>query len=160
MDFYRAGLVKPIEPRTLFQATAVKNAIRQMQRGNQIGKIVVAMPEQTDELASVPSRRRLSLRGDRAYLFVGGLGGLGRSVATWLVEHGARHLVFMSRSAGKIPDSDPFMIELAAMACSVVRVSGDVTVYGDVEKAINASDLPIGGVLQSSMVLQVCLLPN
>ncbi|MCC6697661.1 MAG: SDR family NAD(P)-dependent oxidoreductase [Candidatus Hydrogenedentes bacterium] len=36
---------------------------------------------------------------DVAYLITGGLGGLGLRVAEWLADHGAKHLILMSRSA-------------------------------------------------------------
>jgi len=35
------------------------------------------------------------LRSDASYLLVGDLGGIGRAVASWMVEKGARHLVFL-----------------------------------------------------------------
>ncbi|THC90429.1 hypothetical protein EYZ11_010106 [Aspergillus tanneri] len=124
-----------------------------MQRGQHTGKIVIAMPENSTELPAEPSRQELVLRQDRAYLFVGGLGGLGRSIATWLVEHGARHLVFMARSAVNIPDDDPFVQELAVLGCTTTRISGDVSKHEDVLRAIRASGKPVG-VLQASMVLR------
>lgn len=39
------------------------------------------------------------LSGERSYLVTGGLGALGRHVAGWLVEHGARHLILVGRTA-------------------------------------------------------------
>lgn len=154
MTFYLSGHLRPIKPITVFAAEDVTAAFRLMQQGKHIGKIVVKLPDSTADITVMPRRRNLSLRSDRAYLFVGGLGGLGRSIATWLVEHGARQIIFMSRSAGEVPDDDPFVQELAAMDCLVLRVSGDVSKYDDVVRAIESTDWPIGGVLQASMVLQ------
>lgn len=37
------------------------------------------------------------------YFLPGGFGGLGRSIASWMVEHGARNLVFTSRSGDSHP---------------------------------------------------------
>lgn len=155
MDYYRAGFIQPIKPTRTFDAVSIVDAIRYMQRGQHMGKIVISMPENSTDLPAEPSRQELVLRHDRAYLFVGGLGGLGRSIATWLLEHGARHLVFFSRSAGKVPDDDPFVQELADLECMTTMVSGDVSKHDDVLRAIRASGKPVGGVLQSSMVLRV-----
>ncbi|RYP07435.1 hypothetical protein DL765_009146 [Monosporascus sp. GIB2] len=94
------------------------------------------------------------LRDDAAYLFVGGLGGLGRSVTTFLIEKGARHFIFLSRTAGDMSDDDPFVCELEAQDCVATRVSGDVNNYDDVVKAIRTVAMPIAGVLQASMVLR------
>lgn len=128
-----------------------------MQKGDHIGKLVVNMPHDHADLPSETGYDELCLRSDGAYLFVGGLGGIGRSITTWLAEKGARHLVFFSRSAGQLRHDDPFVQELQSLTCTVARVSGDVAVYEDVVRAIKAAGKPIIGVLQASMVLQVSL---
>lgn len=122
-----------------------------------MGKIVVTMPEDLEDLPSEAAYESLRLREDGAYLLVGGLGGLGRSITTWLAEKGAKHFVFLSRSAGKMADDDPFLQELESLGCTAVRVSGDVSNYDDVVRAIKATGQPIFGVLQASMVLQVSI---
>lgn len=140
-----------------FSASTISEPIRTMQKGDHIGKLVVSMPQDHADLPSETGYDELSLRSDGAYLFVGGLGGLGRSITTWLAEKGARNLVFFSRSAGKLGDNDPFVQELQSLGCTVTRVSGDVTIYDDVARAIKAAGKPIVGILQASMVLQVSL---
>ncbi|OBT45611.1 Type I Iterative Polyketide synthase (PKS) [Pseudogymnoascus sp. WSF 3629] len=35
---------------------------------------------------------------DASYLLVGGLGGLGRAIARWMMQHGAKNIIFLSRS--------------------------------------------------------------
>lgn len=90
-----------------------------------------------------------------SYLLIGGFGGLGRSVATWMVEHGARHLVFLSRSA-KSPDNEPFVRELEGYpGCTVTTFSGDVSKPEDVLAAVKGAPKPIAGVFQLSLVLRV-----
>lgn len=140
---------------TEFQAAQVEEAMRYMQKGQHIGKIVVTMPENPLELEAAPYVKKFTLRPDVSYLSVGGLGGLGRSIATWLVENGAKHLIFFSRSAGKVSNDDPFVKELAAQGCSVQTFSGSVTDAADVAKVVSSASKPIAGVLQASMVLNV-----
>ncbi|KAH8841015.1 hypothetical protein ACKVV7_008159 [Pyricularia oryzae] len=48
----------------------------------------------------------LRLRGDTFYLITGGFGGLRTVIATWMVEHGAKSIVFLSRSAGLKPQDE------------------------------------------------------
>ncbi|KAL8992696.1 MAG: hypothetical protein Q9169_006904 [Polycauliona sp. 2 TL-2023] len=153
IQFYTQGHIKPISPIKVYQAAQVEDAMRYMQKGQHIGKIVVGMPEKASELAATPTAKKLSLRPDVSYLFVGGLGGLGRSIASWLVENGARHLVFLSRSAGQVSGDDPFVKELAAQECSVQTFSGSVANAADVARVVASSTAPIAGVLQASMVL-------
>lgn len=154
LKYYRRGFVKP-SIANRFPAVHVSEAFRHMQKAQHIGKMVVSMPDQADELSSFASYEELRLRSDRAYLFVGGLGGLGRSVAVWLISKGVRHLIFFSRSADTISFDDPLIQELNALSCQVTLVSGDVTKYSDVASAIKGSERPIAGVLQASMVLRV-----
>ncbi|KAI8194760.1 Highly reducing polyketide synthase gloL [Colletotrichum sp. SAR 10_65] len=93
-------------------------------------------------------------RDDASYLLVGGFGGLGRSVATWLLEHGARNLVFLSRSAASA-QNEPFVKELESYPGAVIKtVSGDVSNAEDVLKAINEAPKPVAGVLQLSLILK------
>jgi NADPH:quinone reductase-like Zn-dependent oxidoreductase/2-polyprenyl-3-methyl-5-hydroxy-6-metoxy-1,4-benzoquinol methylase len=154
VQFYHQGHIKPIAPMKTFSATQISEPFRYMQKAQHIGKIVVTMPRERESLPSEAVHEELSLRGDRAYLFVGGLGGLGRSITTWLAEKGARHVVFLSRSAGNIGDEDPFVRELASVGCRTTRLSGDVSNYEDVIRAVKAVESPIAGVLQASMVLR------
>lgn len=39
------------------------------------------------------------------YLFVGGLGGVGRAIALWMIEQGARYVLVVSRNAALHPDA-------------------------------------------------------
>lgn len=120
-----------------------------------MGKIVVSMPENPTELEAAPNVKQITLRPDVSYLSVGGLGGLGRATASWLVENGAKHLIFLSRSAGEVSNDDPFVKELAAQGCSVQTFSGSVANAADVARVVSSATKPIAGVLQAAMVLNV-----
>ncbi|KAG8162546.1 hypothetical protein KVR01_008311 [Diaporthe batatas] len=84
------------------------------------------MPHDHADLPSETGYDELCLRSDGTYLFVGGL----------------------------VRDDDPFVLELQSLGCTVTRVSGDVTIYEDVARAVRAAGRPIVGVLQASMILQ------
>ena len=155
IEFYKQGYIKPISPIKKFEAAQVEDAMRYMQKGLHIGKIVVTMPEDPLELEAASNTRELSLRSDVSYLFVGGLGGLGRSIASWLVDKGARNIIFFSRSAGRVTSGDPFVKELAAQGCSVQTISGSVLDLVDVRGGIRSANKPIAGVFQASMILNV-----
>lgn len=119
IQFYEQGHIKPIFPITRMSAMKPSEAIRVMQRGTHIGKIVVTMPEDAADLPSEAAYEALTLREDGSYLFVGGLGGLGRSITTWLAEKGARHFVFLSRSAGQMLNDDLFCESWKAWAARI-----------------------------------------
>lgn len=71
-----------------------------------------------------------------------------------MVEHGARELIYLSRSAGASAEDTAFVVELQSMGCAAKLVRGDVTRYADVENAVASGTNPLRGVLQMSMVLR------
>lgn len=145
-----------------FDAENVEEAFRFMQKGQHIGKIVLTMPDACNQVsdAVLPTKltkQPLRVRQNGAYILAGGLGGLGRAVATYLVECGARYLIFLSRSAGSSESDRSFLGELASQGCHADMVAGSVANVADVKRAVvnaTAAGRPIAGVLQLSMVLQ------
>ena len=135
----------------------MEDAFRYMQKGQHIGKIVVSLAGEADQLLVKTTPSQMYLSPDKAYLLVGGLGGLGRSVASWFVQKGARHIIFFSRSAGSVPKNDPFLLELEAQGCTVQAVSGDVRRITDIRTAVLDAKKSIGGIIQASMVLSVSI---
>lgn len=123
VKLYEEGHIKPINPVHNFTAGAVQDAFRFMQKGQHIGKIVVSMDSDETKSRAVPAvTADVAFNEDASYLLVGGLGGLGRVVSSWMVEHGARSLVFLSRSAGKTAADQDFITELRSQGCSVTAI--------------------------------------
>ncbi|TQN64571.1 Highly reducing polyketide synthase gloL, partial [Colletotrichum shisoi] len=105
-------------------------------------------------LPTEPTYKALKLRHDRSYLFTGGLGSLGQVISTWLAEKGAKEIIFLSRSAGSLPEHATIVEELSALGCKATIVSGDVAMYEDVARALESATMPVGGVLHSAMTLR------
>ena len=158
IELWQQGHVQAIHPMTIFQASEIEQSFRHLQQGNHIGKAVVVFPEDSSKVPSVPQSKVLTLDPEASYLLTGGLGGIGRSITTWMVEHGARQLVFLSRSAGQSDTDKAFFVELESMDCSVNAVAGKVQEMNDVKKAILQAAKPIKGVIHLAMVLRVCIL--
>ncbi|KAI4094752.1 MAG: hypothetical protein LQ344_001997 [Seirophora lacunosa] len=154
MDLYSQGKIAPIKPINIFESAQLVDAFKYMQKGQHMGKIVVTMPGNREELSMTATKQELRLRSEASYLLVGGLGGLGRAVATWMVEHGARHLIFLSRSAGISDQDDNFFNELHVQGCSVQACRGSVTEIDEVRSAIDNAVAPIAGVMHMSMVIK------
>ncbi|KAG4429988.1 hypothetical protein IFR05_014525 [Cadophora sp. M221] len=154
VKFWKEGVLRPIIS-SKFPANDVVGAFRLMQMSQHIGKLVVNMPENpTGELPTETMYETLQLREDRAYLFAGGLGSLGRAIATWLVERGATEIIFLSRSAGTLPSHSNFVEELAVLGCKARLIPGDVGYYEDVLRAVKSASKPIGGIFHAAMVLR------
>ncbi|MGI5347309.1 SDR family NAD(P)-dependent oxidoreductase [Streptomyces sp. CA-250714] len=94
-DLHEQNAIAPLPCRE-FPADDIGAAFRAMTRPEHHGKVVVRM---ADEPVRVPAESipGSPIRPDRTYLVTGGLGGLGRTVARWLADNGARHLVLAGR---------------------------------------------------------------
>ena len=160
VDFYEQGHIKPIAPVTAFDAAKAEEAFRYMQQGAHIGKIIVNIPQGPSKLPVAAIRQKLQLRGDVTYLLAGGLGGLGRAVSTWFVECGARHIIYLSRSAGNKDEDRDFFHELEIQGCTVQAIPGDIANLEDVKKVVKSAHKPIAGVIQMAMVLRDEKIPN
>ena len=96
-------------------------------------------------------------KSDACYILVGGLRDLGRAISTWMVENGARNILFLSRSAKEGPETTPFFEGLRGPGCEVLTSAGSVTALCDVEAAVKQATRPVAGVMQMSAVMQVCI---
>jgi NAD(P)-dependent dehydrogenase (short-subunit alcohol dehydrogenase family)/aryl carrier-like protein len=159
IQLYGQAKIKPISPVHAFKPDKIQDAFTFMQPGSHIGKIVVEIPRpfpspRGTQIAQ--KRTQIKFKNSVSYLLVGGLGGLGRAIAIWMVERGARHLVFLSPSAGTRAVHVDLVHELESMGCSVQLMRGSVTNAEDVKKALAAAVAcgPVKGVFQMSMVLR------
>ncbi|SPN98494.1 related to polyketide synthase [Cephalotrichum gorgonifer] len=155
LTLYEVGLLQPLPEVKYFPAPESEAAFRFLQGGSHIGKVVVTLPgpDSQQPIQSIPAARHTRFDPQASYILTGGLGGLGRATATWLVERGARSLTFLSRSAAS-GDNAVFVAELEAMGCEVVVVSGSADKLEDVERAVKECPRPIKGVFHMAMVLE------
>jgi hypothetical protein len=152
LEFFRQGKLRALRPVTSFAASDAKKAFRYLQDGQHMGKVALDMPTDSSKLEAKTATQGIRFNPLASYFLVGGLGGLGRVLAVWLVERGAKHLVFLSRSGMA---DDKFSLELEAMGCSVSVVKGSVNSLEDVEDAISKAPYPIKGVFHLAMVQRV-----
>ncbi len=92
-----------------------------------------------------------------SYLITGGLGALGGVVATWMVEHGARHLALMGRSAPSAA-AQATVDRLRAAGAQVTVARGDVTQADQVAavlESIGTSMPPLRGVVHAAGIVDV-----
>ncbi|WP_437568146.1 SDR family NAD(P)-dependent oxidoreductase [Sorangium sp. So ce542] len=97
----------------------------------------------------------VALRPDGAYLIVGGLGGLGLSLARWMVDRGARHLVLAGRS-GPSDEARSAIDALEARGARVIAAQADASRREQVAELLAAIDRrgpPLRGVVHAAMVI-------
>ncbi|HEX9414892.1 MAG TPA: SDR family NAD(P)-dependent oxidoreductase, partial [Ktedonobacterales bacterium] len=158
-----AGTLRAL-PVTVFPLSEVVNAFGHMARAKHIGKIAVTLQDESGEVVSSgaePGR----FEAEATYLITGGLGGLGLTVAQWMVDEGARAVVLTGRSAAS-PAAQGAIERMRQIGARVVVANADVAREQDVRRllAMIAESLPplrgiihAAGVLDDGIALQLDL---
>ncbi|KAF7155441.1 hypothetical protein CNMCM5623_007512 [Aspergillus felis] len=97
---------------------------------------------------------------NKTFVLVGLAGELGQSIARWMVEHGAKHIVLTSRR----PNVDPrFIDSLAAFNAHVRVMPCDVTSRVSLNacfEEIHQTMPPVAGVANGAMILKDAMFEN
>lgn len=160
VNLFEQKAVRALIPITTYPISDLTRAFRQMQAGRHIGKIVV-VPQPGDKVKVCTGPSPVRLSSDVTYLITGGLGGIGRSIARWMVERGAKHLILVSRNSASRPESQKLIKELGHAGCEAVAVNCDVSRsmnLGQVLFECQETMPPIRGVIQAAMNLQDSIL--
>jgi acyl transferase domain-containing protein len=147
-------------PNHVFPVREIVSAFRHMAQAKQIGKIVVSMrdSEALVSLASGVSAIRLSDEG--TYLITGGLGGLGLSVAQWLIDKGVRNIVLMGRSE-PTAEARSILDGIAKDGANIRTAQADVSDLQQVARVITdikESMPPLRGVIHAAGILDDAIL--
>ncbi|KAJ5929597.1 polyketide synthase [Penicillium verhagenii] len=105
----------------------------------------------------------LVLNQEATYLLVGGTGGLGANLATFLANKGARHLAVVSRSGSSAASAKSAAQQLATMGVQVRFYAADVSDEAAMRQVLErcAADMPpIRGVVQCAAVLEDSIYQN
>ncbi|KAK4145652.1 uncharacterized protein C8A04DRAFT_10509 [Dichotomopilus funicola] len=151
------GKVRPVTPITRFSISEVESAFKAQLAGTTMGKLVV-VPGATDIIKAERSKKvKHLLRPDATYILVGGTGGLGRSMARWMVAKGARTVVLVSRSGSVTGRVKDLVEELGAVGANIIVRPCNVVNKADVNDLINVGLVglpPVRGVVHGTMVLR------
>ncbi|MDI1475031.1 type I polyketide synthase [Polyangium sp. y55x31] len=162
LEHVRRGEIRPLPHRT-FPLSRAQEAFWEMRGGKHTGKLVLRVDESTKPTVKVTGDAQATLlKKTGSYLITGGLGGLGLSLASWMAERGAGHLVLVGRRG---PQNDAQREAIEAMR----RLGAEVTVAQvDVSDraalaAVVASlpaAFPLKGVVHAAMVLDDGMIPD
>lgn len=152
------GVLRTPYPMTIYPVGQVEDAFRTMSQGKHRGKMLLSFTEGNSK-APVLSKSKDSLKLDpyATYLFVGGLGGLGRSLAMEFVASGARHIAFVSRSGDNKLEAKATVEELTGRGAQVKVYRSDIADKASFLSAMKQCSRqlpPIKGVIQMAMVLR------
>ncbi|EDN96879.1 hypothetical protein SS1G_01807 [Sclerotinia sclerotiorum 1980 UF-70] len=156
MEMFNNTDISPVYPIMEMPIGHIEQAFRLIQARKHMGKIV--LDTDTSNLITVasPGRTTLCLDCDGTYLIAGGLGGIGRVIAKFLVDRGAKHILILSRTSHE-ERSKPLMTEIESLGAHFRIITCDISNKKDCLKAITIAreTMPsIQGVIQAAMVLQ------
>lgn len=147
----------------VFPVSQLGEAIESGKASGEKGIVAVGFEDGTLVPVRPRSRSNVQLPADGSYVLAGGLGSLGLRIAKLMVEHGAKHIVLLSRS-GRNPKWDGEISAITLLGGVVEVLKCDVTKKEDVEEAVSSlvrDGRTIRGVVQCAMVLQVSIMvPN
>lgn len=146
----------PVQERTVYTYDKVKEAFAQMRSARHLGKLILSNGEGQDYLAPVRTAlQRPAIRSNASYLLVGGLRGVCGRFAISLARWGARNLVVMSRSGLGDDKSQTIVEACRRLGCTIEDLRGNVLSLTDVARVFDTARLPIAGVIQGVMSLNV-----
>lgn len=160
MTFFRENKLRGPSPLTTYNVSDLEPALRLMQSGKHMGKLVITH-EPNDLVKATPQILRTKafpFGSDETYLLVGGMGGLGRSIALWMLAQGARNFIFASRSGLDRTEARDLKVKLELQGAQVVVGKCDISKRVDLDRLMEQSSHlpPIKGVIQGALILQVC----
>ncbi|KAL9639081.1 MAG: hypothetical protein Q9204_001255 [Flavoplaca sp. TL-2023a] len=157
MKLLGEGKIHVQKPLAIFDASQIQEAFRLMQGGKTMGKSVITFSD-LDMVPTVPSSLpKYYFDANATYIIAGGLGGLGRSIARWMVSRKARYLILLGssnpiREAGKV-----LVDELEAQGVFVATPSCDISEKDTLDRTLNTclkNMPPIRGCVQAAMTLR------
>ena len=154
------GQLEVVLPLTTRPISQIESAFRLIQSSKHMGKVVLEAEEQSMVRAVLPQTKALHLDSNHTYAVAGGLGSLGRRVLNFLAEHGAKHLLVLSRRTLDDDDRQQLEGDLAVLGTKVYLERCDISNPEEMrDVAARCRDrLPsVKGVIQAAMVLQVGL---
>ncbi|PNP38755.1 hypothetical protein TGAMA5MH_09320 [Trichoderma gamsii] len=157
LELLDQGVIRPLKNVAQFGFGQVEQAFQLMQSDDNTGKVVL-IPRPDDVVPVIPGGiGAFRLSSNSTYVLVGGLGGIGRSIAKMLADKGARHFVFLSRSGNTRPEAQALLDELKEQGVSSTVTAVDVADKAQLEVALNKvkqSSPPIKGMINCAMDLK------
>lgn len=156
MELWSGEKIHEARPTHVLEYDQLKEGMRLLQTGKSIGKMTLVPG--SHPVSVMPERLPpLELDPNASFMLAGGLGGIGRSIAFKLAGMGAKHLIFLSRSATVHEAGQNTIAKLKALGCEShvfqCDVSNDARLR-EVFAHINATLPPVKGCIQCCFVLK------
>ncbi|KAJ4288925.1 hypothetical protein N0V90_011266 [Kalmusia sp. IMI 367209] len=149
------GSLRPLVTQHVHHVTEIEDVFQSTQAGSSAKKHVFRLSGDSEVSTVLRRPPSFGLRQDATYVIAGGLGGIGRFTARWLVERGARNLILLSRFGPRNEASEKLLEELCSQGVRVETPACDINDYNALESVIKRlleSMPPIRGALQMCVI--------
>ena len=160
LELIACGSVREIEPLHVLDLSQITDTFREVYNSNYIGKVVLQVKDESLVPIVPIDPHPIALDRNATYILVGGLGGLGRSLAKLLVENGARNIAFISRSGTDTEEKIQLLNLLGSQGCLAKSYSCDIcdkTQLALILDQISSEMAHIRGVIQAAAVIKVSI---
>ncbi|KFA73795.1 hypothetical protein S40288_03178 [Stachybotrys chartarum IBT 40288] len=156
-------------PTKVFDLRSIYSALRCIEESPYLGcTLVHDDPDNSLEVpvsSKTPTRPLNSfLDGNMTYILSGGLGGLGRSIATLMVDNGAKHLAFLSRSGAATRETKAWLRDLRKKGVDArayrVDICDEQRLKAIIKDKVSVDMPPVHGVFQCAAVIKDALFEN
>ncbi|KAL3469693.1 KR-domain-containing protein [Aspergillus californicus] len=129
--------LEPPQPLQIFAAGDYEAAFHSFCDRDSIGKRVIELHEGIQLQVDCIPRPAYTFAANACYLTAGGLGGLGRCIARWMVRRGACHLILLSRQSAdpKVKGSWSLRLALPSPLDFFILLSSLNGIYGNRSQA-------------------------
>ncbi|KAL9045613.1 MAG: hypothetical protein Q9214_001371 [Letrouitia sp. 1 TL-2023] len=163
LDLFANKTFHTCRPLHVYNLSQVEEVFRLMQEGRTAGKIVLEVTEDAQVTTTLDTKPAAFLDPAATYVIAGGLGGLGRSMARWMVSRNAKNLILLSRSGARTKIAHEFLEEIRSQGVRVEAPACNVTdtaVMNETFDHYKKEMPPIKGCIQGSMVRRDELFEN
>ncbi|PFH58774.1 hypothetical protein XA68_13216 [Ophiocordyceps unilateralis] len=160
LDLFARHELHTALPLNLRDISQVEQVFREVQHGESVGKFVFDLSPELRVQAVLDTRSSFSLDANATYVIAGGLGGIGRATARWMVGRGAKNLVLLSRFGPRTESGRDLVAELTAAGVRVETPACDVTDLELMKETFDRlkTEMPrVKGAMQMSIIARDCL---
>ncbi|KAJ4422555.1 putative PKS/NRPS-like protein biosynthetic cluster [Gnomoniopsis sp. IMI 355080] len=162
MELAEKGNICCPTPIQQYLISQIEPAFRYIQSGKNVGRVVLTVQPGQVIPAYLVAEGPWRFDDKSSYLVVGGFGGLGRAIISWMVRRGARNIISMSRSGASSEAAVKLVADLAQKGVRLAAKRCDVSSHAEVSTALaQCADMPpIKGCINSAMSLQDAFFEN
>ncbi|CAI6237085.1 unnamed protein product [Periconia digitata] len=157
LQLFKDGALRVVQPIKTFSINEVEKSFRYLQSGKSSGKVVVEIDPRIMVPAVFEPGTSSNFDPNYTYVIAGGLGGQGRSIATWMVSKGARNLLLLGRRSAASAAAAGFVQNMLDAGVRVSTPPCDITdevALANVLDSCRKHMPPIRGCFQASMVIR------